>query len=312
MNDQFNWDDDEDFRDIPDEVQGKDTPAPLLPPTQNPRVGYSEPKYEDDGDQEYDELSEAPAPEEDGYEDYSEVLSDARLRLEQGRLYEMIMNHDLFGGIDSDPKAVKSVQRQIRHFAKEQMEIMLGMRRQPEERGSSLSVDLPFNSLEVEALRALASAATKGATKSPDVEKYVASVAPRQSGLNQIGKKQSVRERPLANKPSAPVRRTKTDPNLEVELRNRGIEQEYIEEAKRQLAQERYKPLEKKVDQMSREELANRNKEIALRTHTQVRPMNAMPMATPEQMEAMALSRAAAAQSHPGMIRIMDLLNRRK
>ena len=33
-------------------------------------------------------------------EDFSEVLNDANLRIEQGRLYQMIMNSDIFGQTD--------------------------------------------------------------------------------------------------------------------------------------------------------------------------------------------------------------------
>ena len=64
------------------------------------------------------------------------VLSDARLRLEQGRLYEMVMNSDLFEGSDCDPKAIKNVEKEIRNFAKERMEIMLGMRQETSEEAS--------------------------------------------------------------------------------------------------------------------------------------------------------------------------------
>ena len=76
----------------------------------------------------------------------------------------MIMNHNIFEGVEADPKAVKFVQKQIRNFAKEQMEIMLGMRQEPSAQPAMSMDNFPFNSLEVEVLKMLASTATKGAT----------------------------------------------------------------------------------------------------------------------------------------------------
>ena len=87
--------DDETFRDIPDEVvEGQQAPPaqvrqaqqprPQAPVQQAPQPQYEEPQYE-----------EAPTDEE---EDFSAVLNDARFRLEQGRLYELVMNNNLFEG----------------------------------------------------------------------------------------------------------------------------------------------------------------------------------------------------------------------
>jgi len=314
MSNKFDWDDeDQGFRDIPDEVHERPAPPAALPPAQQlaNRPQENPPEY---GDGDEGDYIQDESMEDDDF-DYSSVLTDARLRLEQGRLYEMIMNHDIFGGVDADPRAMKTVQNQIRRFAKEQMEIMLGMR-QPV--SDSLGVDLPFNSLEVEALRALASAATKGASQDPDVEKYVAPVEPRRSGLNQIGARRPVTQkpvsrrdnRPLPKRAQEPMRRVKVDPNIEAELRERGIEKEYIEEAKRQVAQESYKPLTKDPSQMTPEELRQRNAEAARRQGHQVKSPQALPMATPEQQEAMAMARASQAAAHPSMVKIMDLLNK--
>ena len=63
-------------------------------------------------------------------EDFTAVFNDANLRIEQGRLYQMIMNHDIFEGMDADERAVQNVQKEIRKFARERMEIMLGMRQE--------------------------------------------------------------------------------------------------------------------------------------------------------------------------------------
>lgn len=315
MSNKFNWDDDDgDFRDIPDEVSGRSTPQPMNIPAP-PQQQVEDQSYERTQYIESDDYSDVE-------EDYSSVLSDARLRLEQGRLYEMIMNHDLFGDHDADPKAIATVQKQIRRFAKEQMEIMLGMR-QPAQASESFNISLPFNSLEVKALKDLAFVASKGATETEESEEYVAAVAPRRrpTGLNKIGgltqprlpstppqRREQPQTRPLAKAPIEPVRRVKIDPNLERELRSEGIEREFIEEAKRQLATERTS--DKAIDSMTREELAERNRQSALRSRQQVKAPDAMPMATPDQMQMIAMQAASAITQSPGLTRVMELVNR--
>jgi hypothetical protein len=319
----FSWDDEEDFRDIPDEVNGTSTPPPIMPSAASratPPAVNPMPEYYDESD-DTDNFQES----EDYQEDYSSVLSDARLRLEQGRLYEMIMNHDLFGGMDADPRAIKTVQRQICNFAKEQMEIMLGMRREPSRDSEHFSVDLPFNSLEVEALRDIAFKLTKGATKSPDVEKYVAPVEPRRSnGLNAIGSssmtprlppQKESRRRSLQPKSPEPIKRPKVDPNLEARLRDgsygMAVEQQYIEEAKRQLGMERERPLDKHPSQMTEEELKERNRQASSRNR-QARSTSALAQPSAAQMEGMIMSRVSQANSNagPGFQALLDIVAR--
>jgi hypothetical protein len=315
MGNKFNWDDEEDFRDIPDEVSGQSTPQPILPPS--PRNTSPRPPLPQVEEPSYD--YEVEEYQEEAEEDYSSVLSDARLRLEQGRLYEMIMNHDLFADTDADPKAIKTVQKQICNFAKEQMEIMLGMRREPSRDGEGFSMELPFNSLEVETLKALASAATKGATKSPDVEKYVAPVeSQRSSKLNPIGSRapQPRREqrRPLPSRSPEPVRRVqKVDPNVEARLRDGSygvaVEQEYIEEAKRQLSLEQSRPLSKPLNKMSEEELKERNRQSSSRSRL-AKSHSALAQPTPAQVEGMIMSRVSQgnASAGPGFQALLDVV----
>jgi hypothetical protein len=140
-----------------------------------------------------EQLTEEMAQEEEYEEDFTEVLSDARLRLEQGRLYEMVMQHDLFKDLDADPRAVKSVQNQIRRFAKERMEIMLGIKKEATI-SERLEIDFPFNQLEVEVLKRLAHKVTDGATENsdnyvPEVKKVREEVptVPKKQSLNAIG-----------------------------------------------------------------------------------------------------------------------------
>lgn len=60
-----------------------------------------------------------------------EVLKNARLRLEQGKLYEMLLKHNLFEGVDAEPKAIANVQKELRAFIKERLEVLVGLRPDP-------------------------------------------------------------------------------------------------------------------------------------------------------------------------------------
>jgi hypothetical protein len=188
------WDDQEPFRDNPVEFKSGGwkeaetyTPAPDNNILRQSTV--AQPHQESDYDEEMIEELADQASEEDE-EDYSDVLSDARLRLEQGRLYEMVIQHSLFEGLDADPRAIKSVQNQIRKFARERMEIMLGIR-QEESTANNSFVSSPFNDLEVIVLKKMASTFSKGATESEEAsvpQEVMQVTAPKKkTTLNSIG-----------------------------------------------------------------------------------------------------------------------------
>lgn len=242
------------------------------------------------------ELDLFPNGDPDEEEDYSDVLSDARLRLEQGKLYELIMNHDLFSGSDSDPRAVKHVQREIRKFAKERMEIMLGMRRETT-KVESLQIDFPFNQVEVEVLKKLAFAASKGASESsdrfvPEVKRLTEEVPviKRPPVLNAIGsQKQTPKPRPLKAQPKSPIQRQ--------------------QRPEPQVSQGEYKPLEKSPQEMTEEELLQRNKETTARLarHRTVKSKDALPQPTFEEQQMMYSTRAANAA--PAVATILAAMN---
>lgn len=283
---------------------------PQRPATPTVKLPQAEQEYEEEQSQEEIEESEES-------EDFANILVDARLRLEQGRLYEMIMNHDIFQGADADPKAVKYVQKQIRNFAKEQMEIMLGMRKETStiER---LDIDFPFNSLEVDALKALARTATKGATDHSD--RYVPSVtrtteevenAPRKTTINPIGvnssrpKSATKPSKPLSARPAAPVKRAKADAAIQRILEEEGVTLEEINQV--------FDPNKKyltpdELASLTSEQVIERNRIISAR-NKQVQNPSALPMPSHEQIEAMAVARATQAAAHPQMQKIMGLLD---
>lgn len=309
--------DQEVFRDIPDEVQLDNNGNQLIAPPVNVRtpqrsIAQSVPIQQPIAVELQHGEHQEEHQEED--EDFSIVLNDARLRLEQGRLYEMIMNHDIFAGSDADEKAVKHVQRQIRNFAKEQMEIMLGMR-QEQSKDISFNMNFPFNPLEIETLKALASAATKGATKSAAAEQYIAPV--KKIGLNPIGVNRQTKTtakltpkiaNPLPNQPTNPVKRSKSDTAIDQILREEGVTREELNA----VFDPNYKTLNKPLHELTEQELLERNKQAKRRITGQVKSPNALPMPSVEQEEMIYTQRAAVAAANPQMQNIMSLLTNPK
>lgn len=320
----FDQDDESDFRDVPDEVEGQEAmipnvrvnrPAPTFQPVQQAQP-EPEPEYEEE--------------EQEQEEDFSSILSDARQRMEQGRLYEILMDHDLFSGQGYDEKAVKHVTKQIRNFAKEQMEIMLGMRSEAQKATAFNAADFPFNDAEVSALKDLAYVATKGASAREEAQTFTPQatipVAPRRTGLNPVASKRSAAPsqfmakrgdsaapkpaaKPLAQKAAAPVKRDpKTESAIERILQEEGITRE---EYDRQYPPN-YKPLSKPLQNMNEQELAEWRRQDALKTKSQVKSALAIPMPSAEQEEMIHTSRANTAAANPQMQMLMAALTNKK
>lgn len=268
---------DDDFRDNPVEMEnGKwkevETAMPAQPtrpvaqrpaPQSKPAPKQPEPLYENI-DLEFNDDEE---------DDYTVVLSDARLRLEQGKLYELIMNSNLFDNMDSDARAIRNVQREIKRFARERMEVMLGMR---QEAARETSVASPFNSLEVDVLKKIASAASKGATEQPEAEKatWDNPPQPKKQSLTPISSTPKPQPQKLTAKPKAPIARVATTAPI---------------------VKEEYEPLKKDPSQMSADELIERNKQAAER-QARVKPAkssDAKPMPSYEQQEMLHADRMA-------------------
>jgi len=112
-------------------------------------------------DEEFDEEFEIFADED--LENDEELMNDVSLRLEQGRLYQMILNQDLFQNIDAPPKAIANVQREIRAHVKSRLAVLLGIT--PEVRTQTVRHESQFTDMEVDLLRAMAFKFSGGATK---------------------------------------------------------------------------------------------------------------------------------------------------
>lgn len=312
MNKNF-FDQEDEYRDVPEEVSGmsavdilqEQQPGPVMPrrqPATPPQQSHYEEAFENKGiDEEYD-VTEELAEDED---DYSQVLNDASLRLEQGNLYKIIMNHSLFEGMDADPVAIKNVERQIRKFAKEQMEIMLGMR-QETSKIERLEIDFPFNEVEVRVLKMVADKASGGASKQSD--RYIPEVTrvteevpfvPKRMGLNPIvGKKTT----PVQKKVSAPVpakgsalKQTAVAPV--VRKKSATPDQVIVDGAviTRDMVDAQFdpnhKPLNKPVHEMTTDELLEHNRQSQKRLQRRVKNPSAMPMPTIEQESMLHMTR---------------------
>jgi hypothetical protein len=290
------WDD-EPFRDgAPQFEQGQwkepetYTPAPDTVIRAKKLAQEAALRQEQEEDEEPVLVANAEAYSEDGGdddEDFSDILSDARLRLEQGKLYEMIINHDLFSGVDADPRAARVVQKQMRNFAKLQMEILLGMRQESAEPTKGM-VSSPFNSLEVKILKIVASKASNGASEMEEEEdeEYVAP-APKKKTLNTIG----------SNKPK---QQPKPQP--------KPVTQKKVEPIKRQAKQVSqlppemepdYEPLNKPIHQMTAQELAERDRQALERQKSRqaASPKDRAPMPDYATQEMLAMTQAARATS---------------
>lgn len=263
-------------------------------------------------------------------EDVSSILSNARLRLEQGRLYEMIMNHNLFEGMDADLVAIKNVEKEIKKFAQQRMEIMLGMRQEEvkKESGSFPMESFPFNSMEVEVLKSLAAAATQGASR--DAEPFSGEQAPpKRQTLNTIGGNVKPKTpapirnpapiakptvgKPLQSRPAAPVKRPTVDETTQRILEEEGVTLDQINEVfdpnKKYLQRD-------DLENMSEEQFKNRSREVLKYNKKRVDNPSAIPMPSDQQMENIYAVKAQQAQAeiqnNPVMNKIMGLLNQRK
>jgi len=308
----------EKFEDKPEEIEGREVNGQWIPNQAAPAdvTVVKAPKQAAQApieEEEEEEVEEETEPEEDA----SEVLIDARLRLEMGKLYELIMKHDIFAGVDADPKAVKVVQKEIRNYAQERMEIMLGMRQEKSQEANSFPMDqFPFNSLEVEILKAIAATATKGESRDAEPLNLGPQQPPARTTLNPIGSG-AARTSPVAKpvvkkslniKKPAPIQRSsaKTNAKIQAILAEEGLTMEEID----QVFDPNKEYLDRKtMAKMTEDEVIARNKQASLRNKRAENPTKA-PMPTPEQLEAMYMARSnqSADAQKPGWRQLIDMV----
>jgi len=94
----------------------------------------------------------------------SSILEEAELRLQQAKLYEMLIKHDIFEGVTANPTALRNVQEELKNYIIERLEILLGIRQRTaiKEEPTNIVVESDFNDIEIEFLKKLSYMGTKG------------------------------------------------------------------------------------------------------------------------------------------------------
>lgn len=142
-------------------------------------------------------------------------------RLEVTTHYRILLQGSLF---DSDSPAARIVEKEVRRFVRNRVEILLGIRREAEVHGPAAPVSLPFTEAEITALKALAGAAMRspslgGQEKKVEPQVRVAQVpvakalpalSPRTPKPGPVAKAQPS---PVAPKPAAAPIPAKTPPS---------------------------------------------------------------------------------------------------
>jgi hypothetical protein len=135
-------------------------------------------------DEFYEDFIEEYENEDQVFEEKS-IMDKATIRLDQGRLYSMLLEHDLFDGVDALPESIANVQKEIKGFIMERLEILLGMKSEKPEIQQVIQ-DTPFSDLEVQVLKRVASKMSKGMTE------RVVNVEPKINELNTVKKQNPV------------------------------------------------------------------------------------------------------------------------
>jgi hypothetical protein len=236
--------------------------------------------------------------------DEANIIYNTRIRLEQARLYEMLINHNLFDGVDADPSAVAIVQNELKHYIVKRLEILMGLR-QPVQKESASSV---FNPVEADFLKQLAFKGTKGASVSEAAEQ-APPPRPKAQGLKPLtptvksSALKGVAKNPAPKRKKAPVqqaeqplpqrpvnrrqkKRTTTQPSKRnVKVKAGAAPRDLRKDEVEALAKEDIEMMKgrKPFHEMSSKEKA---KEIARVNDTHApkpRPANALPMMGPDQ-----------------------------
>lgn len=133
------------------------------------------------------------------------VIQAAMVQLDQARLYEMFLNHNLFEGVKANPAALKNVEKELKDFILERLQILLGMKQEKKQVDAppqKVKMELPFNDIEIDFLKALAFKGTKGESAKAPASKIIESqgispikqVQPETFGLKKIGSTPQYRE----------------------------------------------------------------------------------------------------------------------
>ena len=251
----------------------------------------------------------------------SNIVTDAMIRLEQARLYDLLIKHDMFKGIQAHPQALANVQNELKTYIVQRLEILLGIKQEQKNVATQdLVVESPFNKVETMFLKMLAKKGTGGESENAETV-YLESIpveseaeediddnsvdnyknmklsgnntdylAPLQSEPVQkqpVKKTAPKKKQPVkkaVSKKKQPVKKAvpKKVKNTTAKTNRRGLISNT--EAER-LAREDMERManRKPVEKMTAQELLEANKKINTTTN-KVRPANALPIPTEAQL----------------------------
>jgi len=257
----------------------------------------SEPVVVEASEEQMEEISEESAYDLDNEE--ANIVYNVKLRLELARLYDMLINHDLFLNVEASDQAIGIVSNELKHYIVRRLEILLGMRQTTKRTEAS---DSSLNSVEVGFLKQLAYKGTMGASQQTEnvqpVQKPVAQprlnplvkqkVSPARTQPVQRQKVQPAAQpsqQKLAVKPKEIVKPKKNNierpPKRPSGLGRKLTQEEINEAAKRDIeAMGNRKPWAK----MTQREKIEETKRVNAR-HSKQKPANSLPMMTPEQQQ---------------------------
>ena len=160
---------------------------------------YEEDDYEEECMDDYEATKTASAYKLDRRE--SSVVNESMVRLEQARLYDMLIKHDLFAGVKAHPNALRNVQNELKKYIVDRLEILLGIKQEKslKERPKEFIVDSPFNDIEIDFLKALSFKGTKGASAHAEEKQLRASEVQSEEDDEEEYEEESVGLRPLSS-----------------------------------------------------------------------------------------------------------------
>lgn len=99
----------------------------------------------------------------------SNVVTDAMIRLEQARLYDLLIKHDMFRGVQAHPQALANVQNELKTYIVQRLEFLLGIKQEQKNVVTQdLVVESPFNKVETMFLKMLAKKGTGGESENAE------------------------------------------------------------------------------------------------------------------------------------------------
>jgi len=115
---------------------------------------------------------------------------NVRVRLEQARLYEMLINHNLFDGVEASEQAISNVQKEIKDYIITRLELLMGIRQPQQETINQITVEPTFNDVEIDFLKALSYKGTNGASSEGEYTQPETTITPvtipKQQGLKSL------------------------------------------------------------------------------------------------------------------------------